>query len=69
MKRKRNEQPEKALMKFSTAIALVETISLAMRTHEDLPEFGPIAAAVEVACRKLHKAYEAVDRAFMGVRP
>lgn len=68
-KRKRTRDVEygEALLKLSNAIALAETVSLAMQTHEDQPDFGSIAVASEMAIRQLRFAYREIDMAFMRV--
>jgi len=58
-----------ALSKLSTAIALVETIALAMQSHEDEPDFGAIAASMKVACCQLERAHSDIDLAFMRAAP
>jgi hypothetical protein len=60
-----NRGPGEALSKLSTAIALVETVSFAMRTHGDEPDVGSIAASLEVACCQLVRAYSDIDLALM----
>src|SRR4051812_11703426 len=57
------KEPTEALSQLSTAIALVEMISLAMRTHEDEPHLGSIAESLEVACCQLVRAYSEIDLA------
>ncbi|HVX91285.1 MAG TPA: hypothetical protein VHC20_06745 [Candidatus Paceibacterota bacterium] len=54
------------LLRLSRAIALVETIEVAMRTHEESPELGPICMCLELACKKLARAHSAVDHALQG---
>lgn len=62
----RPEAQGEALGKLSVAIALVETAALAMRTHEDEPDFGAIAASLTVAVHKLGTAYGEIDLVLMG---
>jgi hypothetical protein len=64
-----SNEPGEALSKLSTAIALVETISFAMQIHEDEPDFGSIAASLEVAVCKLGMAYSEIDLALMRATP
>lgn len=40
-----------------------ETVAIAMQTHEDDCELGPIAEALDVACCELRRMYGAVDLA------
>ncbi len=56
------------LLRLSAAIALVETIEVAMRTQEDDPELGPICVCLELARKQLARAHSAVDLALQGVR-
>ena len=63
------KEPAEALSELSTAIALVETISFAMQTHEDEPDLGSIAASLEVAVYKLGAAYSEIDLALMRAMP
>jgi len=51
---------------LSRSIAIVETISVAMRTREDDIELGPIAACLDFACCQLRRAHGAVDLALNG---
>jgi hypothetical protein len=55
------------LERLSRSISLVETIARAMQTHEDDPELGPIAEALDVACVQLRQAHGAVDLALRGL--
>jgi hypothetical protein len=43
----------------------VETVALAMQTHEDEPDFGSIAVSLEVAHCRLVSAYDDMDLALM----
>ena len=63
--------PEKGdvLERLSRSISLVETIARAMQTHEDDPELGPIAEALDVACVQLRQVHGAVDLALREVAP
>jgi len=56
------------LLRLSRAIALVETIAVAMQTREDDRELGPIAPCLDLACYKLRRAHGAVDLALSGVK-
>ena len=58
-----------ALLRLSRAIALVETIAVAMQTHEDDIKQGSIAMSLELACCQLWRAHGAVDLALNGVTP
>ncbi len=51
------------LLRLSRAIALVETIAIAMQTHEDDIQLGSIAMSLELACCQLRRAHGAVDLA------
>lgn len=64
-----SREPGEALSRLSTAIALMETVSFAMRTHEDEPDVGSIAASLEVACCHLVRAYSDIDLALMRATP
>lgn len=55
------------LERLSRATSLVETIAVAMRTHEDDTELGPIAEALDVACQALRQVHGAVDLALRAV--
>jgi hypothetical protein len=55
------------LERLSRSISLVETIAVAMQAHEDDPELGPIAEALDVACVQLRQAHGAVDLALREV--
>ena len=57
------------LLRLSRAIALVETIAVAMQTHEDDIELGSIAMSLELACCQLWRAHGAVDLAINRVTP
>ena len=48
---------------LSRAISLVETVAVALQTHEDDSETGPIAEALDVACCELRRMYGVVDLA------
>ena len=52
-----------ALLRLSRAIALVETIAIAMQTHEDDIKLGSIAMSLELACCQLWRAHGAVNLA------
>lgn len=54
------------LLQLSRAIALVETIELAMRTQEESQEIGPVCTCLEFACKQLARAHSAVDHALRG---
>ena len=56
-----------ALLRLSRAIALVETIAVAMQTREDDIKLGPIAMCLELACCQLWRAHGAVDLAINRV--
>ena len=56
-----------ALLRLSRAIALVETIAVAMQTHEDDIKLGSIAMSLELACCQLWRAHGAVDLAINRV--
>ncbi len=64
----RDRDYSEALLKLSNAIAMAETVSLAMQTHEDQPDFGSIAVASEMSVRQLRFAYHEIDMAFMRLR-
>jgi hypothetical protein len=53
---------------LSRAISLVETVAVAMQTHDDDSETGPIAEALDVACCELRRVYGAVDLALRQVK-
>ena len=52
---------------LSRSIALVETIAVAMQTHEDDIELGSIAISLDLACRELRRDHGAVDLALNRV--
>jgi hypothetical protein len=54
---------------LSRAISLVETVAVAMQTHEDNCEVGPLAEALDVACCELRRMYGAVDIALRQAKP
>lgn len=58
----RQEEPD-VLGDLSRAIALVETIAIAMHTHAHDRELGSIVVTLDFACIKLLRAHEAVDHA------
>ena len=64
-----SQEPGEVLRKLSMAIALVETVYIAMRTREDEPDVGSIAASLEVACSQLVCAYSEIDLALMRATP
>jgi hypothetical protein len=55
------------LERLSRSISLVETIAVAMQTHEDDPDLGSIAEALDVACCQLRGVHGAVDLALKEV--
>ncbi len=57
------------LLRLSRAIALVETIAVAMQAWEDDIKLGSIAVSLELACFRLWRAHGAVDLALDGVTP
>src|SRR5690348_6014610 len=61
-------QPEDVLEGLSRSISLVETIAVAMQTHEDDPDLGPICACLGIACCQLRRAHGAVDLALGEVK-
>ena len=61
-------EPSDPLERLSRAIALVETISIAMTTREDDPDLGPICTCLELAACQLRRAHGAVDLALAGVK-
>lgn len=65
---RRDVSAEGDVLEFlSRAISLVETIAVAMQTHEDDAELGPLTEALDVACVQLRQAHGAVDLALRGV--
>jgi hypothetical protein len=63
-----NHEQSDPLERLSRAIALVETISIAMTTREDDPDLGPICTCLELAACQLRRAHGAVDLALAGVK-
>src|SRR5690348_11786939 len=61
--RTRPDEDCDVLEELSRAISLVETVAVAMQTHEDDRELGAIAEALDVACGELRRMYGAVDLA------
>jgi hypothetical protein len=66
--RTRPDEDGDVLEGLSRAISLVETIAVAMQTHEDDRELGPIAEALDVSCDELRRMYGAVDLALRQVK-
>lgn len=66
--RARPDEDSDVLEGLSRAISLVETAAVAMQTHEDDRELGPIAEALDVACGKLRRMYGAIDLALRQVK-
>ena len=58
-----------ALLRLSRAIALVETIAVAMQTNEEDIQLGSIAMSLELACCQLRRAHSAVDLALGRATP
>lgn len=55
------------LERLSRSISLVETIAVAMQTHEDDPVLGSIAETLDLACCQLRGVHGAVDLALKEV--
>jgi hypothetical protein len=65
--RVRSDGEELAEALSKVALALVETVSLAMRVHEHEPDLGSIAASPEVARCQLGRAHSEIDLALMRI--
>ncbi|MEJ1962936.1 MAG: hypothetical protein WDO56_15865 [Gammaproteobacteria bacterium] len=57
----RLREPDDVVECLSNRLALVETVSLAMREFEDHPGVGPICTALEQAVDLLGRAHSAVN--------
>jgi len=67
-RRTRPDEGGDVLEGLSRAISLVETVAVAMQTHDDDSETGPIAEALDVACCELRRTHGAVDLALRQVK-